>query len=280
MDIALIGTGYWGSKLSQYTGEFFYLKYSADSKFDLELIWADKDVEAVIIATPIETHYDLCKTALLRGKHVFVEKPITLEYKEALELVLLAEELGLKLGVDYVQTFSPAIKNIESLLENLSPIEYIEMSTKHLGRFMGHDVYKLLASHHLSILALILDISKIKVAFLDHMEYSGYCTSGTLLFDQGRIDVSLNFPGKEMYMNIYGDYWAIKYTPLTTPSVLFTRYNKNFKQLPGDLIEYEESFSYDESNNLKYAMKYFYDLVHSNAESNATTAANITKLLS
>ncbi len=277
---ALIGVGYWGSKIKRYIPEYFNLKYEADSKFNLGIIWSDETVKSVIIATPIEFHYEICKTALLRGKHVFIEKPITRNYAEALELILLAEDLGLSLGVDYVQTFSPAIKKIESLVSTLSPLKYIEMSTKHLGRFMGHDVYKLLASHHLSILALFLDISKIKVANLDHMCYGKYCTSGTLNFDKGRIDVSLNFPGKEMYMNIYGADWTIKYTPLLDISVLFTKYNKSYKALPPELTEYEKSYSYDESNNLRHAIKYFYDLCQHKAVSNATTAVTITKILS
>lgn len=279
MEVALIGTGYWGSKIAKYIDEFFYFKIGADSKLDLELIWSDEKIKSVIIATPIDTHYDLCKEALYRGKNVFIEKPVTVKYEDALDLMQIAKDTGLKVGVDYVQTFSPAIKTIQDLVADLSPIKYIEMSTKHLGRFMDQDVYKLLASHHLSILALFTDISKIKVANKDHMYYNGYCTSGSLLFDLGRIDVSLNYPGKEMCMTLYGEDWTIKYTPLEVHSVTYTKYNKEFAALPDKLTVHEETYIFDESNNLRYALKYFKHLIEGKEVSNLSNAAHITRIL-
>ena len=80
INIALIGYGYWGSKLYHYLKENqnFNLKYVyALSKKDcpefikdINLIWKDKSVKAVVIATPIETHYALVKEALLHHKNV------------------------------------------------------------------------------------------------------------------------------------------------------------------------------------------------------------------
>ncbi len=276
---ALIGTGYWGSKLRNYIPKYFKLVYEANSKSDLDIIWRDNTIKSVIIATPIETHYELCKYALNSGKHVFCEKPITLHYHEAQELITLAENKNLKICVDYVQTFSPAIIKIKKLLLDLSPIEYIEMSTKHLGRFMGQDVYRLLASHHLSILGLFLDISKINVVNKNHICYNGSCTTGTLFFDNGRIDVSLNFSGKDMQMTLYGVDWVIKYTPLEKNSVCFVKYNKKFKALPDELIDKELVFNYDEKNNLKFALEYFSNVIKGKAISNIITSAYITKIL-
>ena len=280
MNIALIGVGYWGSKIRKYIPNHFTLKYEADSSSDLNVIWNDKNIKAVIIATPIETHYELCKEALLYGKHVFCEKPITTHYHEALYLKKLADKKGLYLAVDYVQTFSPAIRKVQGLLKELSTITYIEMSTKHLGRFMEQDVYKLLASHHLSILGLFTNLSSLKIKKFNKIYNEGLCTSGTLAFTGGNIDVSLNFPGKEMYATIYGEGWTIKYTPLGNSSVTYTKYNKNFMELPDELTEEVHTFKYDEYNNLEFAIKYFKDLILGQEQSNIENAVCITKILS
>ena len=276
--IALIGNGYWGSKIKKYIPEFFDLKYVVDSKFNKKIIWNDADVVGVIVATPIETHYKIIKEALEHGKNVFSEKPVTLYTKESLELKELAEKNNVVLGVDYTQTFSKSIQEIIRCIDMIGEIEYIEMSTKHLGRFMGFDVYWLLASHHLSILDMIIDLNKLNFIFKDHMYHDNLCTTGSILFDMGRIDVSTNFPGKEMLINIYGKNGSIKYRPEDGTSSI-TVYNKIHKLLPPDLITNETSLVFDEKNNLKYAVKYFKDLIFNKTNSNIDSAIKITKIL-
>jgi predicted dehydrogenase len=59
--VALIGNGYWGDKIRGYIPEYFNLKYIADSKFNLKDIWEDEEISGVIIATPIDTHYEIAK---------------------------------------------------------------------------------------------------------------------------------------------------------------------------------------------------------------------------
>jgi len=286
-NIALIGTGYWGSKIKKYIPEYFNLKYEANSSFDKNIIWDDEKIKAVIIATPIETHYKLTKKALENNKHVFVEKPLALTYDECTELIELANKKNLKLGVEYTQTFAPSIKKLKSLITNLKDIQYIEMSTKHLGRFMNYNVYWLLASHHLSILSTLFPLQIFYFSFTNKICNDKSCTTGEIVFTpkngmglpHGNINVSLNFPGKEMYFNIYTKNSTIKWNALNENTIQYTKYNKKYAALPDALTDNIEEFRFDENNNLKYSVKYFQDLLNNKEKSNAEIAAQITKIL-
>jgi hypothetical protein len=275
---ALIGNGYWGSKIKKYIPEFFELKYVIGSKFDKNIIWKDKEINSVIVATPIETHYEIVKEALQNGKHVFSEKPITLHTDQAEELKQLAANNGLFIGVNYTQTFSHLIVEALKWINTIGGIEYVEMSTKHLGRFMNFDVYWLLAAHHLSILDMFINLDDLIFKFEDHLFNNGLCTTGSILFDNGRIDVSTNFSGKEMLINFYGIYGSIKYRPIKD-KLEITLYDKKYGLLPNELIKKELIIKFDESNNLRYAIKYFKDLINNKVESNIESAIKMTKIL-
>lgn len=277
--IALIGDGYWGSKIQKYLPKFFDLVYVANSKFDKNIIWSNKDINGVVIATPIDTHYSIAKEALENGKHVYVEKPISETYEEALELKTIADTANLKIGVEYTQTFSPSIKKILSIIDIIGELKFVEMSTKHLGRFMKFDVYFLLASHQLSILDMFIDLDEIDFKFEDYVYNGKLCTTGSLISSKARIDVSLNFPGKEMFINFYGSKGTIKYNPLLEKSIGVTLYNKKLMALPSELTELHESYSFDEKNNLEHSMMYFKNLINGLAQSNFPTAVKITRLL-
>lgn len=282
-DIALIGIGYWGSKLRGYIKEHFNLKYVADSNFDKNIIWGDDDVGSVIIATPIDTHYAIAKEALEHYKNVFVEKPITMTYGEAIELKEIACKKDRHIAVEYTQTFSKSIKMACKRANQIGKLRYIEMSVKHLGRFLNYNVYWLLASHQLSILDLFINLNELKFSKEDHIFNGPICTSGTINFwnndIHGKIDVSLNFPSKEIQTIIYGDNGTIIYSPLTDNSLTVCRYNKRYAKLSPELIDDIDIHCLDEKNNLKYAIEYFKDVLDNKANSNVDSAIKITKIL-
>lgn len=76
------------------------------------------DVEAISICTNNENHYKMSKKALLAGKHVLVEKPLTLDYKTAKDLVETAKEKKLKLAVGHIFRFNNGIEKIKDLIKN------------------------------------------------------------------------------------------------------------------------------------------------------------------
>jgi predicted dehydrogenase len=119
----------------------------------------DSDVDAIAIATPVKTHYALVKQALLAGKHVLVEKPLTANVRQAAELVALAEEQGLLLMVDHTMVLSPAVRKLCELVRRgeLGDIWHVSMERLALGLFR-RDVNVLwdLAPHDISILLEVL----------------------------------------------------------------------------------------------------------------------------
>jgi predicted dehydrogenase len=116
-------------------------------------------VDAVAIVTPVWTHYELARTALENGKHVFVEKPFTSTVAQAEELVEMAARRGLQIMVDHTFLFTGAVKKIRELVDNgtLGPLIYFDSSRINLGLFQ-HDVSVIwdLAPHDLAIMDYVI----------------------------------------------------------------------------------------------------------------------------
>lgn len=112
------------------------------------------DVDAVAVVTPVWTHYQLARQALLNGKHVFVEKPFTSNSRQAEELIEIAERLGLKIMVDHTFLFTGSVRKIRELIDDgaLGKLYYYDSMRVNLG-LLQHDVDVLwdLAPHDLSI---------------------------------------------------------------------------------------------------------------------------------
>ena len=76
----------------------------------------EKDFDGFTVATPVETHFEIAKYLLEQGKHVLVEKPITMTADEAKTLKRMAEEQGVNLMVGHLLLFHPAIRKMKSLI--------------------------------------------------------------------------------------------------------------------------------------------------------------------
>ena len=113
------------------------------------------EIDAVAVVTPVWTHYELAKTALENGKHVFVEKPFTSNSAQAEELIELAAKKNLKIMVDHTFLFTGAVRKIRQLLDEkaLGKLYYYDSTRVNLGLFQ-HDVNVIwdLAPHDLSIM--------------------------------------------------------------------------------------------------------------------------------
>ncbi|WP_370651559.1 Gfo/Idh/MocA family protein [Luteitalea sp. TBR-22] len=113
------------------------------------------DIDAVCIITPVWTHYELARTALENGKHVFVEKPFTSTSQQAEELIELAGKRNLRIMVDHTFLFTGAVRKIRELVDAgaMGQLLYFDSSRINLGLFQ-HDVSVIwdLAPHDLSIM--------------------------------------------------------------------------------------------------------------------------------
>ena len=177
--IGLIGLGYWGPNLARVLSQTSRCDFSACCDLDSqrlqkaarqypglqtftnvdELLESDT-IDAVVIATPICTHYDLAQGALLRGKHVFVEKPLADTSAKARELDQLALATGHTLMTGHTFVYSPPVVKIKELIAagELGEISYLSFSRVNLGLYRKDvDVVWDLAVHDVSILLYWLD---------------------------------------------------------------------------------------------------------------------------
>lgn len=173
MNFALIGYGYWGPNLARNLKSIpgINLKYICDVDpdrgkninfrypgtgfvCDCEAIASDREIDAVLIATPVKTHYLLCKMMLENGKDVFVEKPLAYSTDHAQELVDLADKHEKILMIGHTFLYSPSVKEIKRIISSgeLGEIYFISSSRVNLGKHQK-DVSVLwdLAPHDLSM---------------------------------------------------------------------------------------------------------------------------------
>jgi predicted dehydrogenase len=184
--VGVIGCGYWGPKLIRN----FYDLATAQVRMVAELqperrgqlerqfpgvqttanhddVLADPAIEAVVIATPVRTHYTLAQQALAGGKHVLVEKPLAASMAEAAELVALSEERNLCLMVGHTFEYNPAVEELRRLVqsETLGKIHYIDTARLNLGLFQQDiNVMWDLAPHDISILLYLLNMDPLTVS--------------------------------------------------------------------------------------------------------------------
>ena len=170
----VIGYGYWGpnvvrnlqglegaqlvavcdqnqAALKRVSGSYPGVRVTTDSD---EIVTAP-DIDVVAVITPVWTHFELAKKALLNGNHVFVEKPFTTTAAQAEELLDLAAKRNLQIMVDHTFLFTGSVRKIRELMDNgtLGKIYYYDSTRVNLGLFQ-HDVDVLwdLAPHDLSII--------------------------------------------------------------------------------------------------------------------------------
>jgi predicted dehydrogenase len=128
---------------------------AANATTRVDDILDDPTVEAVYLATPVSTHYELAKRALLSGKHVLIEKPLATTVDQAKELAELATARRLTLMVGHTFVFSPPVRKVKELIDggSIGPIYYVETTRVNLGLFQK-DVSVLwdLGPHDVSIL--------------------------------------------------------------------------------------------------------------------------------
>jgi predicted dehydrogenase len=205
---AVVGLGYWGPNLARNILVTKGMKLTGLCDLDQALLEAPaelcpgafattrieellgrSDVDAVLIATPVGTHFELAKQALLAGKHVLVEKPLAANSKQAEELVAIAEERRLVLMVDHIFLYSPAVQKLAQLHHagELGKLQFIDSVRINLG-LIQQDVNVIwdLAPHDISIIDHIVGRGPQSVrAVAPPSHYAGITTIAYLHLDYG-----------------------------------------------------------------------------------------------
>ncbi len=229
--IAVIGSGYWGKNLVRNFDHLGSLKLICDKNetvlddfkkkypdvetcLALNHVLSEEDIRGLVIATPAETHFTLTREALLAGKHVFVEKPLSLTEKDARELVELAQQNNLILMVGHLLQYHPIFTRLKELEASgeLGRINYIYSHRLNLGKirreenilwsFAPHDISMILSlagEEPESVLATGGNYLHQKIADVTttHMEFP----SGL----RAQIFVSWLHPFKEQKLVVVGD---------------------------------------------------------------------------
>ncbi len=223
--VALIGFGYFGPNIFRVLTQFEEIKtitvcdISADNlkkipkvhdnitlviTQDYNIVLGDSEIKTVFIATPGNTHFDLTKKALEKGKNVFVEKPIAFTVNEVEELIQIAGQQGLLLHVDHTFVYSSEINFLKQCLQFDvlgEPISYRSIRAN-LGPFLNNiDVIYDLAVHDLAVIRYLFPTKTIqKVSAVAHRNIcSKYDDADINLFGvnfSAHIHVSWFYPKK------------------------------------------------------------------------------------
>lgn len=175
--VAVVGSGYWGKNLVRNFEELgalhticdkniatlrsFQEKYP-NKKFQTsyESVLQNPEIDAIVIATPAETHYKLAKQALKADKDVFVEKPLSLRVSEAEELHHLASARARILMVGHILLFHPAIVKLKEIIDSgeLGKIHYVYSNRLNLGKFRTEEnILWSFAPHDISVMLYLLE---------------------------------------------------------------------------------------------------------------------------
>jgi predicted dehydrogenase len=177
LKIGQAGLGYWGKNLARNFDELADLRWLCDASTEAQAefaarypgarvtgdfaeMLADPEVEAVVIATPVPTHYELAKQALEAGKHVFVEKPPAMRAEEMDEIVTLAEERDLVLMPGHLLLYHPGVIKLKELIDTgeLGDVLCVYGNRVNLGIVRSNEnALWSLGVHDLSVILHLLD---------------------------------------------------------------------------------------------------------------------------
>jgi predicted dehydrogenase len=183
--VGVIGAGYWGKNLVRTFDalETTVLRYIADSSEetlsrydtytnalktnDYMKVIGDASLDAVVIATPPVTHHEIALAALRAGKHVMIEKPMTLSVNHAQELVSAADKSGKKLMVGHLLLYHPCVTALKSFLDSgdLGDIHYLYCQRLNLGKVRSDEnALQSLAPHDISVANYLMDDTPVSVS--------------------------------------------------------------------------------------------------------------------
>ncbi len=320
MKVAVIGYGYWGPNLVR---NFSWLdgvevKYVCDldsdrlgkvrnlfpnvsvTTTDYSEILNDESIDAVAVATPVNTHFQLSKLALEAGKHVLIEKPMTDNVADARKLVALASKVNRILMVDHTFLYTGAVIKMKELAESgqIGEIYYFDSVRVNLGLFQNDvNVIWDLAPHDLSIMSYIIDKKPIGVSAVgvshvkDSLENIAYITVFYEDTTFAHFHINWLSPIKVRQILIGGSQKMIVYNDMENTEKIKV-YDSGVEATPGNkdelyntLIQYRTGDMYapklDQTEALKTECSHFLDCIRNGKQpiSNGEFGLEVVKML-
>ena len=285
--LAVIGCGRWGINHVRTANQLFKEKLilAADSNpsasekvkaisphiefaTDFNAVASDERVNAVIVATPAETHFTVTKALLQKGKNVLVEKPITLHPAEARELIAIAAEKKLKLMVGHVLLYHPAVVKLKNLVDagKIGRLQYIYSNRLNFGTVRTEEnILWSFAPHDISVIQYLTGSnpesveargaaflqSNIEDTTITYLSYPGNV--------QAHIFVSWLHPFKEQRLVVIGDKGMMVFED-SAPKDKLKFYPKRFNNKNGIIEKFDGEFEviiHDEKQPLVEEQRHF-----------------------
>ncbi len=286
--IAVVGCGYWGKNLVR---NFFELGALAciseqDLKVASELsarygvenlnfneILEKKDIDAVVLAVPADLHHSMSIEAMKMGKHVYVEKPLAMNRKEAEEMISVSNKSGVHLMVGHLLQYHPVFRELKRLTNSgeLGSLKYIYSNRLSFGKFRSHeDVIWSFAPHDISMILSLTQKNPIRVQTESlPILQDNIADIATIHLDfednlKSRISVSWLHPFKEHKLIVIGTKGMATFddTKDWEKKLLVNEYNVdlNPEKLSGQKSK-GKFMKVDYAEPLKEECKYFIDLI-------------------
>jgi predicted dehydrogenase len=184
--VAIVGCGYWGQNLVRNFAELDEVELAAVSDFDLNAlarikrrypmvglrhnyqdVISDPSIDAIVLATPVSTHYPFARQALMARKHVLVEKPLATSTAHVLDLIDLAERYNRTLMVDHTFLYTAAVRRMKALVDSgeIGNILYFDSVRISLGLVQSDiNVIWDLAPHDFAIMDYLCDAKPVAIS--------------------------------------------------------------------------------------------------------------------
>jgi len=292
--VAIIGAGRWGTNhirtATSILGNQNVLVCDTDSNTRLRIksafpdinfttsfadVYNSEEYHMVIVATPAETHYKLAKELLMHGKHVLIEKPVTLILDDARELVDLAAEKQKIMMVGHVLLYHPAVSKLKVMIDSgtIGKLQYIYSNRLNLGAIRSEEnILWSFAPHDVSLIQYITGDNPIEItaqgaAFvqpsiedttLTYLKYS----SGV----NAHIFVSWLHPFKEQRLVVIGTEGMLVFED-SLPDEKLKLFRKGFRNEDGVVAKFDyeyEVVEFDKKMPLAEEHLHFYDCVARN----------------
>jgi predicted dehydrogenase len=269
--VGVVGCGYWGPQLIRNFAEMAdaqlvgvadkrqdrlnYVRgqYRGVRTYSDHTALLDSDVEAVVVASPIHSHFTIARDALLAGKHVLVEKPLCSSVAESLELVRLANDGKLILMAGHTFLYNQAVAELRRILHDpeFGKIFYVDTARLNLGLFSPHsNVIWDLAPHDVSILSHILGRNPVAVSAFGntHVQTKIHDVAYLRIEFEGGINAQVHVswldPAKVRRITVVGDKQMVVYDDVSLDEKIRI-YNKGVTALPTDTFgEFQLSYRY------------------------------------
>ncbi|MEW6602693.1 MAG: Gfo/Idh/MocA family oxidoreductase [Nitrospirota bacterium] len=284
---AVVGAGYWGKNLLRVFYELGALDAICESNpdnpnlkpyknvkkyTDYGELLSDRDIEAVAIAAPAVTHYEMARRALEFGKDVYVEKPLSLTAAEGKKLIDIASNKKKILMVGHILRYHPAVIRLRELVYEggLGKVEYIYSNRLNIGKLRTEEnILWSFAPHDISVILSLLNEEPVNVTAFggDYLNNGVYDTTLTMMeFPNGvksHIFVSWLHPYKEQKLIVVGSEAMAVFDDVSAEKLFLYPHKIEWKQgkIPvAQKAEYQV-VPVEKAEPLKEELKHFIDCV-------------------